>query len=223
MGFGRKWKNWGGFAAAEVLEWHEEGGSVPSDVPEEAGSQRYALESDLIETLQPFGWPYDVTGAVEMVGVEEAEEGWAVPIFRVKVEIRRGDRSEILAALKAVGYTPHNFQGFGWDWDQDGRKVTGSKVISTTKLSKMLYGAGLWPRTFTVKDLKKRTPAARGVGNETYGKKSMLYLRARDMEHRNAIERFLDRNNIKAFMDYSPGSPVVEVQVSYFKGWHWDE
>ena len=99
----------------------------------------------------------------------------------------------------------------------------GSRVVSAGKLSKALKDTGLWPRVFTANDLKKHTEAAKGVGHEIFGKKAMIFIHARDMEHRKAIERFLRREDYRFDPRYWPGAPVVEAQVSYFKGWHWDE
>jgi hypothetical protein len=99
----------------------------------------------------------------------------------------------------------------------------GSRIVSAGKLSKALKDAGLWPRTFTANDLKKGTPAAKDVGHEIFGSRAMIFIHAQDMEHRQAIERFLRREDYKYNRRYWPGAPVVEAQVSYFKGWHWDE
>jgi hypothetical protein len=59
--------------------------------------------------------------------------------------------------------------------------------------------------------------------NETYGRKSMIYLDAPTPSDRQGWERALEREGFKVHRSYWPGSATLEVQVSYFKGWHWDE
>ena len=63
------------------------------------------------------------------------------------------------------------------------------------------------------------------IGNETYGRKSMVYV------HWNLIPGF-DRKSGEETLEaygcnvnrrYWPGHEVSEVQVSYFKGHHWQE
>lgn len=61
------------------------------------------------------------------------------------------------------------------------------------------------------------------IGDETFGRKSMLFIRCPDIETRYRLERFLHNAGVKIHEDYWPGSSIAEVQVSYFKGWHWDE
>jgi hypothetical protein len=209
MKFGRKWKNWGGLGRTATVDVDEgiyvgdeqdgvyvgvgkgpKGWYVSTVVDSETGS--------FVDDLFVDDGPYATREEAVQAGINAGLE-WC---FDNGVECE----------------TPASLRGFGYRrWDNEGQYVTGTKVVSTTKLSKMLYEAGLWPRTFTTRDLGE------GVSDETYGKKSMLYLRTKDMAHRKAIEDFFEKKNIKAFPRYSPGSPVVEVQVSYFKGWHWDE
>jgi hypothetical protein len=66
-----------------------------------------------------------------------------------------------------------------------------------------------------------------GYGNrvsyEAYGRKVMAYVKVKDMAVRNELTRHLQSLAQKVNVRYSPGSPVVEVQVTYFKAWHWDE
>ncbi|MEF8794018.1 hypothetical protein [Thiohalorhabdus sp.] len=60
------------------------------------------------------------------------------------------------------------------------------------------------------------------VSDETYGKRSMIYLSARGWQERIELERQLKRNGFHPQEDYGvPGK--LEVQVSYFKGKNWDE
>ena len=58
-------------------------------------------------------------------------------------------------------------------------------------------------------------------GNETFGKRSFIYVDGRG--RRAELERFLTAEGFKVNPNYGRGTQTVEVQVSYFKGWHWDE
>ena len=91
-----------------IGSWEEEGEAVPADVPEEIGQQRYALESDLADTLEPFGWPDKVNYKIDLWEREEyadrGDEGWIMPVFQIEVEVYAGDPGRILRALHAAGY-----------------------------------------------------------------------------------------------------------------------
>jgi hypothetical protein len=60
------------------------------------------------------------------------------------------------------------------------------------------------------------------VGNETYGKKSMIYVDASDSKIRVKLEAFLQADGFVVNTGYYPGSGTVEVQVSYFRGDNWN-
>jgi hypothetical protein len=65
-----------------------------------------------------------------------------------------------------------------------------------------------------------------GVSDETYGKKSFIYLwdvKDNFGVEREKLELALEAEGFKVMRDYYPGSQTLEIQVSYFKGWHWDE
>jgi hypothetical protein len=62
-----------------------------------------------------------------------------------------------------------------------------------------------------------------GRGNETFGRESMIFLRWPDMDARNEWERRLEDAGFEVERKYWPGNPVSQIQVSYFKGWHWNE
>ena len=63
-----------------------------------------------------------------------------------------------------------------------------------------------------------------GVSNETYGKRSCIYLNAKDFGfERRVLECKLIDKGFKVNQGYFPASQIIEVTVSYFKGWHWDE
>jgi hypothetical protein len=59
------------------------------------------------------------------------------------------------------------------------------------------------------------------IGNETYGRKSMIYVQCLNVHHKAELSRELSKRGFKVCRYDVP--IVVEVQVSYFKGWHWDE
>jgi len=61
------------------------------------------------------------------------------------------------------------------------------------------------------------------VSYEAFGKKVFAFIYLKDMETRSRLERFLKDRKLNPDTRYSPGHPIVEVPVSYFKAWHWDE
>jgi hypothetical protein len=63
----------------------------------------------------------------------------------------------------------------------------------------------------------------KAVGNETYGRESMIYVGAGTSDSRRSLERFLIAEGFKVNTGYFPGSARVEVQVSYFRGYGWDK
>jgi hypothetical protein len=62
----------------------------------------------------------------------------------------------------------------------------------------------------------------KAVGNETYGRQSCIYINAGTPMLRRKLEGFLKKDGFKVCTDYWPGSAMVEVQVSYFRGDQWD-
>lgn len=62
-----------------------------------------------------------------------------------------------------------------------------------------------------------------GISNETYGRSSMIYIRCSSPEHRASIINALVADGFKASHTYGAEFKTVAVQVSYFKGWHWNE
>jgi hypothetical protein len=60
------------------------------------------------------------------------------------------------------------------------------------------------------------------ISDETFGRDSHIYVGTAHGDRRR-VERALERRGHLIHEDYWPGSDVVNVQVSYFKGWHWDE
>jgi hypothetical protein len=61
------------------------------------------------------------------------------------------------------------------------------------------------------------------IKNETYGRRSYIYINARLREFRERMEYKLMMLGHKIDKSYHPGSGVVCVQVSYFKGHNWDK
>mgnify|MGYP004405501667 CR=1 FL=1 len=93
---------------------------------------------------------------------------------------------------------------------------------STTKLGDLLFKHGFVSKPFTANDLRKRAQP-KNVSDETYGDKSFVYVNSGSLPGRAEMERILTRAGFKVIEDYSPASTCSEIQVSYFKGWHWDE
>lgn len=68
------------------------------------------------------------------------------------------------------------------------------------------------------------------VSDETYGPHSMIYLFWPHLNARNAGEKTLADHGFRVSPDYCrksgncrEDSPRSEIQVSYFRGYHWDE
>ena len=86
------------------------------------------------------------------------------------------------------------------------------KTVSCKRLSEILNTNGF---NCTVKSLRSSC--------EAYGKKVFAYVNVKDMETRKNLEKTLYGQGIHANTNYSPGSPVLEIPVSYFKAYGWDE
>ena len=66
----------------------------------------------------------------------------------------------------------------------------------------------------------------RGISDETYGRVSMIYLwniPAMWKVSREEMRDALVGAGFKVSRGWGDGSDGLEVQVSFFKGWHWDE
>lgn len=61
------------------------------------------------------------------------------------------------------------------------------------------------------------------VGDETYGHKSMMYIYWGNEDTAKEGEIFLKKNGFNPTSYIKSNPTTSEVQVSYFKGWHWDE
>ena len=60
------------------------------------------------------------------------------------------------------------------------------------------------------------------IGDETFGNESFIFLSVLP-NTRKRVELILKHQGYKVDKEYSPSSDTIEVQVSYFKGWHWNE
>lgn len=69
----------------------------------------------------------------------------------------------------------------------------------------------------------KRGLKAEGISNETYGRKSCIYIDTKEPSERKNLEGFLNTHGFQVNRNYWPGSSTLEVQVSYFKGDRWWE
>jgi|WetSurSiteA1Bulk_404760.scaffolds.fasta_scaffold48747_2 hypothetical protein len=60
------------------------------------------------------------------------------------------------------------------------------------------------------------------VSDETFGRKSFIYLFAKKDTRKQLYRELVNRGFKATLTDHRDDSPI-DVQVSYFKGWHWDE
>jgi hypothetical protein len=63
---------------------------------------------------------------------------------------------------------------------------------------------------------------AAGISNETYGRKSCIYIDTKSTLERTNLTGYLCGKGFKVNYDYWPGSSTLEVEVSYFKGNQWN-
>ena len=61
------------------------------------------------------------------------------------------------------------------------------------------------------------------VGFEAFGRNVQAFIGVKSMEERRRLESTLRLLGQSVNESYCPGYPRVEVGVSYFKAWHWDE
>ena len=62
---------------------------------------------------------------------------------------------------------------------------------------------------------------AKGISNETYGRKSCIYINCGFTDARRELENFLSVRGFQVNRDYDQGGVRSEVTVSYFKGERW--
>lgn len=109
--------------------------------------------------------------------------------------------------------------GAGYEHPQTESTLTEAKLLSRKKFYAALQdmvGQGFKLRGTLPSSPKK-------LADETYGKKSMMYISWVDNAERKRAEAELTKRGFKVNRSYHPGSGTTSVQVSYFKGWHWDE
>jgi hypothetical protein len=118
----------------------------------------------------------------------------------------------------------------GWGTTED--KVYLTKTASLVRVADMRLAAlqslqRLYDVLVLMKDegfgLSKLPGSFDKLRNEIYGTKAMVFIGFDSPEERKRGENELEDNGFKVNCSYWPGSSVVEVQVKYFKGWHWDE
>ena len=89
-------------------------------------------------------------------------------------------------------------------------------MLSKTKLFEYLDGY------FCVSEYARDGLKHPNISDENYGKKSMIYVHCGD-ELRGNLLNSLTVNGFAVGKTYGKDFGCLEVQVSYFKGWHWDE
>jgi len=62
---------------------------------------------------------------------------------------------------------------------------------------------------------------ARGISNETYGRKSCIYINCGFTDTRRELENFLTCRGFQVNRNYDPERVTAEVVVSYFRGERW--
>ena len=75
---------------------------------------------------------------------------------------------------------------------------------------------------FGTNEFAEKGLKAKGISNETYGRKSCIYINCGEAAVRNQVESFLSLRGYKVNRNYNPGGSRTEVQVSYFKGNQWN-
>lgn len=98
-------------------------------------------------------------------------------------------------------------------------------MLSVTKLFKLLHEKGLCEKPVTITEAKC-AQFPKNWSDETYGTKSMLYFSAeKGNVSFQSILRLLRDSGCQPNLDWnrSDSRDCFEVQVSYFKGYHWDQ
>lgn len=63
----------------------------------------------------------------------------------------------------------------------------------------------------------------KGINSEVFGKQACVFVWCDNEEQRHKTEDELELRGFRVDRKYYPGGCGIEVLVSYFKGWHWDE
>lgn len=94
--------------------------------------------------------------------------------------------------------------------------------VSCKKLADILLESKLLPEksaSLSPVELEKKLKKC----CEAFGRDVRCFVYVADMDKRKQLERFLKTKGISPNLNYAPSLPVVEIPVSYFKAWHWDE
>ena len=93
-------------------------------------------------------------------------------------------------------------------------------LLSKSKLIPLLIKEGFLTGELSGHDKNEY----RGIGYEAFGKKVLAFIQVDNLATRRKLEDYLEYElKQKPNRNYWVGHPVVEVQVTYFKAWHWDE
>ena len=107
-----------------------------------------------------------------------------------------------------------------------------SKPISLRALTTILVQEGVCVRAFDAREYNKGINGkgnkhlftdGYSMGDETYGKDSRVYLGTPSKERRAALESALERKGVALNRSYGSGGSTLEIRVTYFKGFHWNE
>jgi hypothetical protein len=94
-----------------------------------------------------------------------------------------------------------------------------TKTLVQLQLLKTAFNARAYPKVVQEDVFSE----GYSMSDETYGKKSFVYLRTPSSIARLTLERALRHEGFNVNGDYNPSGNTAAVQVSYFKGWHHDE
>lgn len=94
--------------------------------------------------------------------------------------------------------------------------------VSCSKLAGILLESKLLPEKRASLSPAELTKVLKN-SCEAFGRDIRCYVHLDDMDKRKQLEKFLKTKGIAADPAYYPGKPVVDIPVSYFKAWHWDE
>lgn len=88
------------------------------------------------------------------------------------------------------------------------------KKISCKKLAELINESNIFSEMqFTSEVFRNKC--------EAYGRDVHCYFYIKDDEKRGAVRRLLSRNNVK--MSAYGIKEVIDISVTYFKAWHWNE
>jgi len=97
-----------------------------------------------------------------------------------------------------------------------------SKELLFADLTEIAKNDPRFAHFMDVNDKDKRLKHPK-VSDETYGRNSCIYLYHGEKNTRRDLEKLLEARGHRVDRDYYLGSGTLEVEVSFFKGYHWDE